>query len=42
MGFLKDLFSDKYYLYWVEITVIAAIVIFILYIAYALNLHRKE
>jgi hypothetical protein len=41
MGFLFDLFSMNYYVYWVESLVILAVILFILYVSYSLNLFKK-
>ncbi len=39
---LKKIFSDsRFYVYWVESLVILAIVVFILYLSYSLNLFKK-
>ena len=42
MDLLTNLFSPKYYVYWVEILVIIGIVVFLLFLAYSMNLHKKE
>ena len=42
MDLLTNLFSPKFYVYWVEILVILAIVIFLLFLGYSMNLHKKE
>lgn len=42
MDVLRNLFSPKYYFYWIEILVIIAIVLFLLYISFSLNLFKKD
>lgn len=39
---VAEIFSRKYYIQWVEILVIIAIVIFMAYISYSLNLFKKD
>lgn len=42
MDFLGNIFTQKYFVYWVEFLVILGIVIFILYISYSLNLFKRD
>jgi len=35
------IFPDRFYVYWVEILVILAIMIFVLYVSYSLNLFKR-
>lgn len=39
---LNDLFSIEYYIYWVEVFVIIAILLFVIYVAYNLNLFKRK
>jgi hypothetical protein len=39
---LTDLLSFKYLIYWVEILVILAIVLLVLYVSFSLNLFKRN
>lgn len=42
MEFIKSVFSQKYFVYWAEFFVLVAIAVFFMYIAYSLNLFKKD
>lgn len=42
MDFLANIFTQKYFVYWVEFLVILGIVIFIVYISHSLNLFKRD
>ncbi len=39
---LLKIFSADYYVYWVELLTIAAILVLLFYVFYALNLFKKD
>ena len=42
MDAIKNLFGENYYVYRVEAIAVTAIVVFLLYIAFSLNLFKKS
>lgn len=42
MKMLTDLLSFKYLIYWVEILVIIAIVLLVVYVSFSLNLFKRN
>jgi hypothetical protein len=42
LNMITDLVSFKYLIYWVEILVIVAIVLLVVYVSFALNLFKRD